>query len=271
VRKTRSWETIDDCDSDIDVSGVTTIATGTTNRRPAAGILVKGTRRPNLTWRGVGLRGHHALQIAEAETYVRVRDVTQGVNIDYKVGHGELGPAADAAAVPDFVSGQSSIPLNAVSNAAGGWSTATGNIRLAYFTAARTELFTTVRSIVQSAAVGTTLARFGLYEVAADGALTLVASTPNDTNLWSTTALGSKALSVPYKVKKLQRYAWGILWIGPPGTTPPGMAAQTSLNAAELARAPRKSGLLGGQTDLPANIAAVAVGDTSQRFFVAAD
>lgn len=133
-----------------------------------------------------------------------------------------------------------------------------GAMRLSYFTAGRSE---TIGSLVAAtgataAAATPTLCRMGIYAIASDGAGTLVASTANDTALFSAAnTIYTKALSASLAKVAGQRYAFAILVVS--GTTMPNFVStsNSSILAAENAVEPRITASLAGQADLPASFA----------------
>lgn len=138
-------------------------------------------------------------------------------------------------------------------------------LRLSYFTppyntAAQT--YATIESGGTAAGATPTLVRIGLWTMAANGDLTLVASTPNDTTLLAAASTDYfKALSVPYAFIGGQRYAAGILVVT--GATAPTYSGKFTSTAANRLRTPRLTGSVSGQADLPANIAAGSVSATA--------
>lgn len=147
---------------------------------------------------------------------------------------------------------------------------ATGVLRLSYFTARKTETITQVRVISGGTAAGATptLVRIGLWTVAADGALTLVASIANDTALYAATNTPyTRALSASYGKVAGQRYAAGSLVVT--GATAPSLIGGiVNFNATEAGIAPRIGAALTGQTDLPASIAAGSLVDSAQLPYI---
>lgn len=151
------------------------------------------------------------------------------------------------------------------------WNPVNNRMYLTYFTSDRTM---TAGSLVfysgnTAAAATPTLIRFGLYRVEANGDLTLIGSTPNDTTLFSTTATRwSKAMSAPVGVTAGQRYAMAMLFISaaaaplvygnvPFGGT--GFPANAGVNAN-----PRLVAQMNGQSDLPSSIPQASIGFASQ-------
>jgi hypothetical protein len=148
---------------------------------------------------------------------------------------------------------------------------ASGQLKLTYFTAHKTETTTQVRVISGSTAAGATptLVRLGLYSVAANGDLTLVASTANDTTLFAAVnSIYTRSWSSSYVKVAGQRYALGIVLVTAAAT--PIIAGKPSPTAmygsGELAASPRLTGF-SNQTDLPATLAAGSVGSNQQPFY----
>ncbi len=140
-----------------------------------------------------------------------------------------------------------------------------GDLNLTYFTAVKTETITKL-AMYTGGVVGVTitLVRFGVYSVAANGDLALLASTPNDTTLFTTANTRYvKTLSSPWSKVANTRYAVGFLFVG---TTVPSVYAMTDANATASVDTiwgldPRLSGRRVGQSDLPASITAANVID----------
>lgn len=163
-----------------------------------------------------------------------------------------------------LAAGEATFPRELIS--LGNLSPANGNLRLTYFTARRTETIQNVRTIINVAQSGATLVRVGLYTVDGSGNLTLVASTTNDTTLWKGTGAATKALSASYGKTRGQRYAVGILVVGA-GTQP--QLSGCGMVPSEAGLAPRLTGFVASQTDLPSSISAGSVADTLQRYYAA--
>lgn len=138
-----------------------------------------------------------------------------------------------------------------------------GALRLTYFTARKTETTTQVRLIsgATAAAATPTLVRAGLYTVAGNGDIALVASIANDTALFAAgSTLYTRSWSVPYAKVAGQRYALGILVVT--GATAPSYLGQSVLSAFESTAAPRLGGAVTGQTDLPASVVSASIVDS---------
>lgn len=148
-------------------------------------------------------------------------------------------------------------------------SSATGILRLAYFTARKTETITQMRITSGSTAATATptLVRAGIYTVDGSGNLTLAASIANDTALFAaantvyTRSLSGGNLS---KVRG-QRYAVGTLVVS--GAATPTFLGSAIAHATEMAAAPRLVGQVSGQSDLPASIAVGSVADAANRIY----
>lgn len=137
-----------------------------------------------------------------------------------------------------------------------------GVLRLTFFTARKTETITQVRTRTGAQAqVGATLCRIGIYTVdAADNLTALVASTTNDTALWSTgSTTYTKTLTASFTKTRGQRYAVGLLEVG--SSTAANAFGTVGPEANEAAQVPRLSGTVSSLSDLPsAGSPVVAVG-----------
>jgi hypothetical protein len=146
-----------------------------------------------------------------------------------------------------------------------------GALFLSYFTARKSETITQLRSYssTPAAAATPTLVRFGLYTVASNGDLTLVASTPNDTALYATASTAyTKALTAGYALVKGVRYVFGVLVVS--SFTVPTVTAAPAITALDsTTQSPRMVGVVTAQTDLPSTIASGSIGTTGQRIFAA--
>lgn len=143
-------------------------------------------------------------------------------------------------------------------------SVASGVLVLAYFTAKRSETVSSLTVYTGTVAAGATptVCRLGLYEIAANGDATLVASTPNDTTLFSATFTAyQKSLSVPFAKVAGQRYATAYLIVT--------AAAVPTLHGSQMLATSAANGIhaLGPQVfgqrtaaDLPASMTAPILG-----------
>lgn len=133
-----------------------------------------------------------------------------------------------------------------------------GQIRFTYFTCRKSGTSTGVRTVSGSvASSGLTLARLGLYSIAANGDGTRVAVTTSDTTLYNVaTTATTKNWAVAYDKVAGQRYALAILTVG---TTAGSVYAYTSPTS-EVAGPPRIGGSLSAQADLPASFTEASMG-----------
>jgi hypothetical protein len=138
-------------------------------------------------------------------------------------------------------------------------------LRLTYFTAPRTKTITQIRAVTTSsgaAAATPTLCRYGLYSVAPNGDLALVASTPNDTTLFAANATSyPKALSASYQILAGQRYAVAPLVVS--GATVPNLMGVNLSVTSEAFLDPRMAAVVFSQADLPATILNAALTATT--------
>jgi hypothetical protein len=134
-----------------------------------------------------------------------------------------------------------------------------GQMLLTFYTARKSETVGRVRvySGNTGAAATPTLVRLGVYLVAADDALTLVASTANDTALLAgNDTVYTKDLSATFAKVAGRRYAVGLLVVS--ATTMPQLRGWAAANSATTAWEvlPRLTGRVDSQADLPASVAA---------------
>lgn len=149
-----------------------------------------------------------------------------------------------------------------------GATVASGALRLTYFTAHKNIVCSKILNITGTTGAGATptLIRMGLYEVAENGDLTLVASTPNDTTLFSLTFLVyQKAFSASYTLKAGQRYAVGILIVST--ATLPTFYGAAIILADILNSNPRLSGAVTGLSDLPSSVAGGSVSSLNTQIY----
>lgn len=144
-------------------------------------------------------------------------------------------------------------------------------LNLHYFTAPRTETLATMTTYTGSTAAAATpsLCRYGIYSIAANGAGTLVASTPNDTAIWAATNTAyPKAFSVPFAFQAAQRYAAAVLCVSaaaiPVLVTP--VFAALSLVDVVVGAAPRIAAFLGSQADLPSSFTNASLSNSRIQF-----
>jgi len=162
--------------------------------------------------------------------------------------------------------GESTLPRT---SAEGSYPVVSGQMRFTYFIARKTETVNQIRLATGStaAAATPTVCRVGLYSVAADGALTLVASTANDTTLFAAVNTAyTRSVTTPYQKVAGQRYALGIIVVT--AATAPSFAGTGFTSGAELAVSPRKAAALSGQNDLPASVAAASLALSGSMHYV---
>lgn len=182
------------------------------------------------------------------------------------------GAKADTAIQPEDAgltwldTGEETMPRTSI--AASATAASTGLLRLAYFTARKTETVTQVRMVTggTAAAPTPTLCRIGVYSVDSSGDLTLVASIPNDTTLFASASTSyTRSFSAPFDKVRGARYAVGILVVS--ATTVPTIFGQSVGPGSEYSYPPRITGQVSGLSDLPDTVAAASVGATSVRFY----
>lgn len=265
---------IEDCACPITVIGVEHIATGSQTRKPGNAIQIKGPSRPDLLWQSVTVRDDHPSQTVGSAPY-RVFDevLARGSSAP----HGALGPSSESYSIDQIATqvdtgrrdelaiGESTLPRRQVASA--GATLPAGSLSLTYFTAQKTETVNQVRTCTGSAAaVDATLCRIGIYEVDVSNNLTLVASTENDTALWSEIGVTySNVLMSSFTKKRGVRYAVGELIVG--ATSTPDLLGQTQLVGDEAAQSPRLSGLVVDQADLPTDIPAELISGTAVQVY----
>lgn len=178
---------------------------------------------------------------------------------------GGLPPIRTVESYNEITSGQSTMPRGMAQSSA--QVTSTGLLRLTYFSAIKS--FTVASLVVVSggtaAAATPTLVRLGLYSVASDGAGTLIGSTPNDTTMLANiNTRYTKALSAPVAVTRAARYAVGLLVVT--GATAPTVFGGGT-DSATMLIAPRLTGAVAGQTDLPASFTNAGAGASGSRHY----
>lgn len=154
-------------------------------------------------------------------------------------------------------SGVESIPREiAVANA----SVTSQVLRLTFFTCRKTFTAANLSAISGGTAAGATptLVRYGLYTVAANGDITLVASTTNDTGIFAATNTQyTRAITGPsgitsYAMVAGQRYAFGVLLVT--AAALPTTVGWGPPNGVVANIAPRIGSAVTGQADLPASV-----------------
>jgi hypothetical protein len=142
-------------------------------------------------------------------------------------------------------------------------------LRLSFFTAKSSYTATQVRLLSGTTAAGATpsLVRAGIYSVAVNGNITLIASTASDTALFAAaTTVYTKSLSASVDIVKGTRYALGELVVTA-ATAPTVPGASVGLNGSECAVAPRLCATLASQSDLPSSVVNASLGQTTSRIY----
>jgi hypothetical protein len=154
--------------------------------------------------------------------------------------------------------------------------TGSGNLRLTCFTARLTRSTTQVRFPTGNTAAGATptLVRVGLYIIVPDTTVnavpqyTLVAAIANDTTLMAAANTDyTRSWTAAYQLQAGQRYALGLLVVT--AAAAPTVCGYGCADAAELAMAPRLTGQLAGQSDLPATFADTALAASGSSMYAA--
>ena len=171
-----------------------------------------------------------------------------------------------------LASGESTLERTAITSTT--ISIPTGFMRLAFFEATKTETVTKVRVITGgSVPTGgtTTMMRVGVYEVASNGDLTLVASTPNDTTLLAAASTAyTKNLSASFVKRAGTRYAIGLVAVFSGGALQVPGSSIVGAIASEAGQAPKLAASVAA-TDLPATITDAGAGaSAAMPYFVVA-
>jgi len=233
-----------------------------------------GSDPTTATYRDLALRGFLSLSGADDLGWVNFQNISPPAN---PAGGIRLYAQSDALTIDgspiltaanqelDLADGENTFARRLINIA--GLAPGNGNLRLTYFTAQRTETVTDVRTLCTVASVGATLARIGVYSVASNGDLTLVASTANDTTLWESTGSVTKALSASLSKVRGTRYAVGLLTVGT--STSPQLSGIEQVANTETAVEPRLSALVSSLADLPSTIASGSLVATFHQYYAA--
>ncbi len=165
--------------------------------------------------------------------------------------------AADSPTVGEFVPRRDRITSATVTMTS-------GTLVLTYWTADKTEAINTVTVATGNTAAGLTptLCRMGIYSVAGNGDLTLLASTANDTALFGSTATAyPRALTSTFNKVVGSRYATAVLVVS--AATMPAFLGWQMVGLAPVNTFVRVDppivGRLLSQTNLPASITAASL------------
>lgn len=137
-----------------------------------------------------------------------------------------------------------------------------GKLFFTIFTARKTEPITQVRTgVYGTASGGLTVARVGIWSVAAGGDLTPVTASDNDTGLWNSTFSNHTAtLADTWNKVAGVRWAFGLLAVG---DDMPVLGAQ-GVKYLDGSDPPVLQAELGGQTDFPEGV--IAAGSLSAGY-----
>jgi hypothetical protein len=143
-----------------------------------------------------------------------------------------------------------------------------GSMYLTYFTSRKSEVTTQVRTLSGSGAATPTLTRVGLFSIDASGDGTRVAVTDAaDTTLWaSASTVYTRSWLSSYTKAAGRRYAAAFLFTG---GTPPQLRGVSIVLGSEPGATERITGLIAGQTDIPASFSAASVAITGVRAYAA--
>lgn len=147
----------------------------------------------------------------------------------------------------------------------------TNILRLAFFTARKTDTYTQLRACSSTAAGATpTLVKFGIFSVASNGDLTCIAVTANDTSVFAgANSEYTRATTASFSLTAGQRYAFGVLVVTG-ASAPTVTAGVTGLVANTAVRAPALTGVINPAADFPAVASvtpAASVGPTSSTIY----
>lgn len=219
------------------------------------------------------------------DTYYRIKAVKDGKTtyvqsgvVDY-VTPGESGPLTvddvkDIVADPYALAvGESTFDRRLATS---GQPMSAGRIDFVYFQARKDETINNLRMFCNATAAAPTptLCRLGVYAVAANGDLTLLAAIANDTTLFSTTFTAyTRALTTPLTKGAGRWYAVASLVVSAAATphlATMGVPASASYVNVILGAAPRLAGetVASSYTDLPASLAAAEVNNGRRAAYV---
>lgn len=149
-----------------------------------------------------------------------------------------------------------------------GVTTANQVLRLTYFTARKSEIISQINIPSGATAAGATptLIRMGIYSVADNGDLTLVASTANDITLFAASSTEYlKALESPFVKNKGQRYAFGLLVRS--AAAFPTFYGQSTVLPVTMFAEPKLASSISAQLDLPSSVANASLVSSSASIY----
>lgn len=257
----------DECDgTPVTINGLTHIAStdgtwGSTHAPgPAMTLRSAADKRPAISYSGVGVRVHQD-QVTGTADAVTIRDEVAGVDIPRTVKAGHWPPDTVRSPAEAISTGQATADRRFVDGAA---TMSTQTLRGSIFESRKTETYTKIRTRCSTIGGTPTLARVGIYTVAANGDLTRVAAAASDTAKLQSTNPEDWTLSSSYKLLAGKRYA--IVALVVTSNTAPQLAAiNPTTGGTIMAEAPRQSFSVAGQTDLPSSIAAGSLTDTANQ------
>jgi hypothetical protein len=154
--------------------------------------------------------------------------------------------------------------------ATGAVTVVSGQLRLTYFTARKTETSTQCRILSGGTAAGATptLCKIGIFEIAANGDGTLVGVTANDTALFAVASTAyTRSWVTPFTKTAGRRYAAGPLVVT--AATAPSFVGKVISNSTEAGQSPVLTTALSGQTDIPASFSAGSLAGSNLHPYVA--
>lgn len=191
-----------------------------------------------------------------------------------RYGHGAMPGVTISAAKrpgkngPELAYSEETMSRQMVSSAA--LAPGSGGMRLMYFTAKNFGTYSQVK--IPSGSTGSdtpTLVRIGIYSVAADGALTLIASSANDTAIFAAAnTVYTVPLSAAVNLYAGRMYALGVLQVATTAAKlvgAVGVAAMNGLNS----QLPRVSATLTGLSDLRSSIVDGDLTNQNDRIYAA--
>lgn len=238
-------------------AAVTNTGTGAGNTILGNDSRLTDARTPNTHATSHGSGGSDPVTVAQSQ----VTDLTANLaaklaSSDADVSFTRLSEPGDILTVGQVVPRRSRL-MSAVSQVS-------GTLVLTYFYADRSETISTLTVWTRNiaAAATPTLCRMGLYSVAGNGDLTLVASTPNDTALFGAVDTAyPKALSTPVAITRGTQYATALLVVT--AATAPNFHGYQYLSTSPINTIVRLSppmvGRVTSQTDLPSSVSAGSI------------
>jgi len=164
--------------------------------------------------------------------------------------------------------GESIMPRDVVTN--GSVAIAGSTVRFTYWRCSKSQTANSIRMIsgATAGAATSTVNRMAIYTIAANGDLTLGASTAHDANTFIAASTSyTRALTTPQVLVRGTWYAHALLVVGA-GTIPTIVGGSGAIGSSEGAIAPRIAGSVAG-TALPASVLAANVVASGVRLYAA--